>query len=193
MTIARLSGSTNHSAGAVVKGYMKGNEYYIPELFSELYETVAARYANFSNLVGFDDGSFDGIAWFSYYGSWSGRKFTDLVYQNLDHPTSVHTSGLVVTPAWLEYRFNAVRTAYGGDFTTQPAGAEFEFGYVGWTTPSVEEQSANLLNGLMQNSRRFTVGHDLRSGLDTYKQIGNVREVLQMIKDYKAGSLIMSP
>lgn len=193
MTIARLSGSTNHSAGAVVKGYMKGNLYYIPELFSELYETVAARYANFSNLIGFDDGSFDGIAWFSYYGSWSGRKFIDLVYQNLDHPTSVHTSGLVVTPTWLEYRFNAVRTAYGGDFTTQPAGAEFEFGYVGWTTPSVEEQSANLLNGLMQNSRRFTVGHDLRSGLDTYKQIGNVREVLQMIKDYKAGSLIMSP
>lgn len=89
------------------------------------------------------------------------------------------------------YRFNAVRTAYGGSFTTQPAGTEFDFGYVGRTTASIEEQSASLLGGLISNSRRFSVGHDLRSVLQTYREIGNVKDVLLMVKDYKAGSLAM--
>jgi hypothetical protein len=86
-----------------VRGYEKGNEYFIPDLYSDLYETVAVRYANFSNLVGFDDGSFDGAAWFAWYGRWGFYKFASLVYQNLDHPTAVHTSGVVVSPAWMEY------------------------------------------------------------------------------------------
>lgn len=188
--VTRTNGS-NHAAGAMVKGYLKGNLYYIPELFSELYEEVAVRYANFSNLIGFDDGSFDGAAWFGNYGRWGFQKFADLVYRNLDHPTSVHTSGLIVTPAWFEYRFNAVQTAYGGPFNTQPAGAEFDFGYVGRTTASVEEQSVSFLDGLITNSRRFTIGHDLRSVLGTYREIGNVKDVLMMANNYKAGSLAM--
>lgn len=102
ITVTRINGA-NHAAGATVKGYMKGNVYYIPELFSELYEEVAVRYANFSNLIGFDDGSFDGAGWFTYYGRWGFRKFADLVYQNLDHPTSVHTSGMIADPTWFEY------------------------------------------------------------------------------------------
>ena len=102
MEVTRRKG-TAHPAGALVRGYEKGNEYFIPDLYSNLYEAVAVRYANFSNLVGFDDGSFDGAAWFAWYGRWGFYKFASLVYQNLDHPTAVHTSGVVVSPAWMEY------------------------------------------------------------------------------------------
>lgn len=98
-----------HPSGALVRGYLKGNEYFIPELFSPLYEEVAERYANFSNLLGFNDGSFDGAGWFTRYGRWGFSKFASLVYQNLDHPTSLHTSGLVPSSPWPEYRFNSVK------------------------------------------------------------------------------------
>ena len=37
------------------------------------------------------------------------------------------------------------------------------------------------------------VGHDLRSTLETYRDVGNTEEVLQMVKEYKAGSLAMQP
>jgi hypothetical protein len=110
VTRARGDGAA-HPAGALVRGYVKGNEYFIPDLFSDLYEEVAVRYANFSNLVGFDDGSFDGAAWFAWYGRWGFYKFASLVYQNLDHPTAVHTSGVVVSTSWIEYypRFKIIK------------------------------------------------------------------------------------
>jgi len=52
--------------GTVVRCYVKGNEYFLPDAMSDLYEEVAVRYANFSNLIGFQDGSFDGAAWFCW-------------------------------------------------------------------------------------------------------------------------------
>ena len=37
------------------------------------------------------------------------------------------------------------------------------------------------------------VGHDLRSTLETYRDVGNTEEVLRMVREYKAGSLAMQP
>jgi len=105
----KSAGKLPHKTGAVVRCYVKGNVYFLPDALSSLYEEVAVRYANFSNLLGFQDGSFDGAGWFSYYGRWSFFKFASLVYENLDHPTACHTSGLLVSPAWLEYRFNSAK------------------------------------------------------------------------------------
>ena len=93
---------TETSAARGLTDLLRNPRYFIPDLFSALYEEVAVRYANFSNLIGFDDGSFDGAAWFAWYGRWGFYKFASLVYQNLDHPTAVHTSGVVVSTSWME-------------------------------------------------------------------------------------------
>ena len=37
------------------------------------------------------------------------------------------------------------------------------------------------------------VGHDLRSTLETYRDVGNTEDVLRMVREYKAGSLAMQP
>ena len=191
-----LTGKTKiaHPAGSLVRGYVKGNEYFIPDLFSPLYEEVAVRYANFSNLVGFDDGSFDGAAWFGWYGRWGFFKFATLVYENLDHPTMVHTSGLVVSSAWPEYRFNSVKAAFGGSFTTQPGGISLLAGYAGLDTPSLDRAAFELTSALCSNTRQFSVGHDLKSTLDVYSDasgqgVGNAAQVLTMVKEFKRGSL----
>ena len=130
----------------------------------DLCEEVAVRCANFSNLVGFQDGSFDGAAWFSWCGRWAFYKFATLVHQNLDHPTAVHTSGIIVAPGWPECRFNAVRAAFGGPFTTQPAGVPLQLTAAGHPQPGPEEVANQLLKGLAANSRQFSIGHVLQSG-----------------------------
>ena len=132
---------TTHPAGALVRGYIKGNEYFLPDLFSPLYEEVAVRYATFSNLVGFADGNFDGAGWFTWYGCWAFFKFASLVYENLDHPTTVHTSGLIPSSSWPEYHFNSVKAAFGGSYTTTPGqfgSITLQAGCVGLDTPSLD-------------------------------------------------------
>jgi hypothetical protein len=193
-----LSGKTTaaHPAGALVRGYIKGNEYFLPDLFSPLYEEVAVRYANFSNLVRFADGNFDGAGWFTWYGHWAFFKFASLVYENLDHPTTVHTSGLVPSSSWPEYHFNSVRDALGGSFTTTPGqfgSIALQAGCVGLDAPSLDGVAITLTVGLAVNTRSFTVGHDLRSTLDVYNgsDIGNVKDLLALVKDFKRGSLSM--
>ena len=184
--------SSNHSTDTPVRCYVRGNVYYLPDLFSSLYEEVAVRYANFSNLIGFQDGSFDGAAWFSWYGRWGFYKFATLVYENLDHPTAVHTSGLLVSPAWLEYRFNTARQAYNGIFNTAQHSVNMEPGYPGHATASLEEVTNNIFVSLAGNSRNFAIGHDLRSTLDAYNQVGNAEAVFELVRAYKAGSLRMN-
>jgi hypothetical protein len=196
--VLRTKTKQAHPSGSLVRGYIKGNEYFIPDLFSPLYEEIAVRYADFSNLVGFDDGSFDGAAWFGWYGRWAFFKFATLVYENLDHPTVVHTSGLVVSSAWPEYRFNSVKAAFGGSFTTQPGGISLEPGYVGLDTSSLDRAALELTSALCDNTRQFSVGHDLRSTLDVYNDasghgVGNVEQVLTLVNEYKRGSLAMGP
>ena len=56
----------------------------------------------------------------------------------------MHTSGLVLSPAWMEYRFNAVKKAFVGAFTTEPGGIELFRGYVGRATPSLDEMATRL-------------------------------------------------
>ena len=102
LSLPLLLTQTETSAARGLTDQLCNPRYFIPDLFSALYEEVAVRYANFSNLIGFDDGSFDGAAWFAWYGRWGFYKFASLVYQNLDHPTAVHTSGVVVSTSWME-------------------------------------------------------------------------------------------
>jgi hypothetical protein len=187
----------NYTAGAPVRCYVRGNVYFLPDAMSDLYEEVAVRYANFSNLIGFQDGSFDGAGWFGWYGRWAFYKFATLVYENLDHPTAVHTSGDLVTPGWPEYRFNAVRTAFRGPFTTSPGGtpsdsAPMRIDTAGHPQPGLEEVVNLIFGGLAGNSRQFTIGSDMFATLEAYERIGNAMDILELVRDYKSASFAMS-
>jgi hypothetical protein len=187
----------SYAIGTRVRCYVKGNVYFLPDAMSDLYEEVAIRYANFSNLMGFQDGSFDGAGWFGWYGRWAFYKFATLVYENLDHPTAVHTSGDLVTPGWPEYRFNAVRTAFHGPFTTSPGGtpsgsAPMRIASAGHPQPGLEEVTNQVFGGLEGNTRDFTIGHDMFSTLEAYERIGNAGEILELVRAYKSGSFAMS-
>ena len=90
------------------------------------------------------------------------------------------------------YRFNSVKTAFGGGaFTTQPADCTLQPGIIGRDAASLDEIALSLTAGLAANSRLFSVGHDLKSTLEVYAQIGNVEEILTLVKEFKAGSLAM--
>ena len=85
-----------------------------------------------------------------------------------------------------------MKTAFGGGpFTTQPADCTLEPGIIGRDAASLDEIALSLTAGLAANSRLFSVGHDLKSTLDVYRQIGNVEDILTLVKDFKAGSLAM--
>ena len=187
----------SYAVGTRVRCYVKGNVYFLPDAMSDLYEEVAIRYANFSNLIGFQDGSFDGAGWFGWYGRWAFYKFATLVYENLDHPTAVHTSGDLVTPGWPEYRFNAVRTAFHGPFTTSPGGtpsasAPLMIDSAGHPQPGLEEVTNQIFGGLAGNTREFVIGNDMFTTLEAYDRIGNAGEILDLVRAYKSGSFAMS-
>jgi hypothetical protein len=142
------------------------------------------------------DGSFDGAGWFSWYGRWAFYKFATLVYENLDHPTAVHTSGDLVSPAWPEYRFNKVRGAFGGRYTTSPGGtpsfsAPASLDGSGHPQPGLEEVAQVIFGGLAANSRDFSIGTDMFSTLEVYEQTGNMPGIIDLVRNYKAGSLAM--
>ena len=66
----------SYAVGTRVRCYVKGNVYFLPDAMSDLCEEVAIRYANFSNLIGFQDGSFsfDGAGWGGSPGAGDGRS-----------------------------------------------------------------------------------------------------------------------
>ena len=110
------------------------------------------------------------------------RYFLDLRAVRLANPQSITISD----------RLNSVKTAFGGGaFTTQPAGCNLQPGIVGRDAASLDEIALSLTAGVAANSRLFSVGHDLKSTLDVYEQIGNVEEILTLVRDTKAGSLAM--
>ena len=114
------------------------------------------------------------------------------MYENLDHPTAVHTSGDLVTPGWPEYRFNAVRTAFRGKFTTQPVSAPLRICEAGHAQPGLEEVTNMIFGALAANSRDFTIGGDIFTTLEAYERIGNVGEIFELVRAYKSGSFAMS-
>ena len=47
--VKRKAGGAAHPAGALVRGYLKGNVYYLPDPFSELYEEVDLTMLQFTS------------------------------------------------------------------------------------------------------------------------------------------------
>ncbi|MDF7827075.1 hypothetical protein P4B35_23835, partial [Pontiellaceae bacterium B12227] len=116
------------------------------------------------------------------------------VYENLDHPTVANTSGGVPPEAWLEYRFNRVQNALGGDFQTRQHVGLF-LGDESRITPGMEELEYTMFRFLNLNNRGFSLGsYDVKGvEVSTLQNYGQTGELLEKLKDWKNTSFALSP
>ncbi len=98
-----------HDAGTDGAGlYSPYRQNLVPDLNSPFLTEIAAEYAALVNEAQLDHLHFDGREIHDHY-PWGWKKFTDLVYSRVGHPTTSSTSGGVPITANFEMRFSAVR------------------------------------------------------------------------------------
>ena len=90
-----------------------------------------------------------------------------------------------------------MRTAYHGSFTTSPGGtpsasAPLRIAEAGHPQPGLEEVTHAVFSGLAGNTRDFPIGSDMFSTLEAYERVGNVGEILELVRAYKSGSFALS-
>jgi hypothetical protein len=101
--------ATAHDAGTDGAGlYVPYRQNLVPDLNSPLLVEIAAEYAALVNEAQLDHLHFDGREIHDQH-PWGWKKFTDMVYSRVNHPTTSSTSGGVPIPANFEMRFSAVR------------------------------------------------------------------------------------
>lgn len=184
--------AASYSAAESLRGYLKVYNDFVPDPNSELMETIATRWATLNNTLGLKHASFDGIELHKAYGYWGSEKFGALVYQNLDHPTSADSSLGAAPQAWLEYKFNRVKDALGGDFV--PFGqCPMFLGDESWATVGPEENEYKLNRQMSLNARGFSLGSYDVTGvtLETLQGHGLTSEFLTAIKNWKHTSHAM--
>ena len=184
--------AASYSASESLRGYLQGYGDFVPDPNSALLETIATRWANLNNSLGLRHASFDGIEFHKAYGFWGSEKFGALVYENLDHPTSADSSAGPAPQAWLEYKFNRVKDALGGNF--RPFGQCVMFlGDESWATVGPEEHEFRLNRQMILNARGFSLGSYDVTGvtLDTLEGHGLTSDFLKTIKNWKYASHAM--
>ena len=184
--------AASYSEAESLRGYLRPFNDFVPDPNSALFETITTRWADLNNTLGLKHASFDGIEFHKAYGAWGGEKFGALVYQNLDHPTSSDSSAGPAPLAWLEYKFNRVKDALGGDF--KPFGQCVMFlGDESWATIGLEEHEYRLNRQTTLNTRGFSLGSYDVSGvtMETLQAHGLTSDFLRAIKNWKHASHAM--
>jgi hypothetical protein len=114
----RGEGSTlaaEHAVGSEAQGLvMAYGANYVPNNHSSLLGEMAENYAGFINRCGLEHAEFDGAEIHNYDGPWGYRKFSTIVYKNLDHPTTSHDSMGRRPACWFEYLFNSSQKLMAG-------------------------------------------------------------------------------
>ena len=185
--------AAGYAADQSLCGYLQAYGDFVPDPNSALLETIATRWANLNNTLDLRHGSFDGIEQHKAYGPWGMEKFGAHVYENLDHPTSSDSSTGVAPKAWIEYKFNRVKDALGGNFKPFGGCAMF-LGDESRATVSLEECEYALNRSTSKNARAFAVtSYDGVSGvtLETLEGHGLTPEVLTKVKSWKHASHAM--
>jgi hypothetical protein len=105
-----------HAAGARVRGLVTAyGQNALPDNDSTLLEEIARKFAEFLNRCGISHNEYDGAELHAYNGRmWGYRKFSSLVYQNMDQPVTAFSSSGVAPPCYLEHRLNATRRLLQG-------------------------------------------------------------------------------
>ncbi|MBD0400597.1 hypothetical protein [Flammeovirga sp. EKP202] len=186
--------ANGYPAGTEVTGYIRGyGHVFEPDVNSKLLDEVAQRWSEINNTMEFSNASFDGAAWHMAKGVWGFEKFAALTYQYLDHPTWSVTSHGTPPEAWLEYRFNRVKNAFGGEYMIKDA-VRYFLGNPSRITPSIEELEYQFLDQLINNSRTFSLARGTKGiSIEDLEKNGHIEEVLTTLANYKNASLGMSP
>ena len=184
--------AAGYGAGEGLRGYLQVYGDFVPDPNSALLETIATRWANLNNTLELRHGSFDGIEQHKAYGPWGMQKFGTLVYENLDHPTSADSSAGPAPKAWIEYKFNRVKGALGGDFKPFGQCAIF-LGDESWSTIGLEALEYRLNRQASKNTRGFSLGsYDVIGvSLETLEGHGLTDDFLTKIKNWKQASHAM--
>ena len=103
----------NHTAGDSVEFMVMGaGGWFTPDSRSALLDQLADEYAN--NLNDFQGNPlYDGAGWTGDLGSWGLRKFSQSVYERLDHPVATGSSNGASPFGHFEFRFKRVQNVMG--------------------------------------------------------------------------------
>lgn len=105
-----------HDAGARLRGLVTAyGQNALPDNDSTLLEEIAENFADFLNRCAIPHNEYDGAELHAYNGRmWGYRKFSSLVYQNMNQPVTAFSSSGVAPPCYLEHRLNATRRLLQG-------------------------------------------------------------------------------
>lgn len=110
-----------HKAGDTVEFVLtnaNGN-YFLPDSRSELLVKQAIGYARLLNDMQTTDG-YDGSAWTEDLGSWGLRKFSQEVYERMDHPGGGGSAIGIMLFGHFEQQFKRVQKAVNGKGSNIP-------------------------------------------------------------------------
>jgi hypothetical protein len=104
----------DHSAGDLVEFIVMGSGgWFTPDSRSAMHEQMAKEYA--ANLNDFAaNPHYDGAGWTGDIGSWGMRKYAQMVYEQLDHPTITDSAFGIIPFGHLEYQFKRIEALTEG-------------------------------------------------------------------------------
>ena len=145
---------TAHAAGAESAGLFSAyGQNFIPDVDSPLLEEMAREYASFANEIGLDFLEFDGYEIHNHV-PWGARKFSDLVFRNLDHAVGSNTSGGRPVASNLEMLFSSVRKINQFGYASVNLSLQLD-GHRPAT--SLLDANFELQAGLAKGARRFVI------------------------------------
>merc|ERR1711862_382352 len=102
----------DHKKGTKVKFVLMSNSgnYFTPDSRSDLVVDQAESYSQLLNDMGAGAG-YDGAAFSEDLGSWGLRRFSQEIYERMDHPASTRSSFGVYLFGHFEYQFKNIRDA----------------------------------------------------------------------------------
>jgi len=185
----------NHQAGEAITGHVTvWNNGFVVDPNKELLNILAERLATLNNDIGLSNANFDGYLIPGPTGRFGCVKFAQLVYENLDHPTSTTTSIGSFPPAWIEYQFPRVKKDLWQRFNTQ-LGVGLFLESKSRASAGLEDADHLMFRQMASNGRYFSLGGDpLLTGvtLNTLRAHGLTNKIINSIKRYKRASINMS-
>jgi autotransporter-associated beta strand protein len=105
----------NHAAGSHVDFIVSsGGTGFIPDSRSDVLTNLAVRYATLMNEENIAEADYDALEQQQDLGNWGPRRFSQALYEALDHP--VHANSSFGSAPWgqFEYNFDSVQQHDGG-------------------------------------------------------------------------------
>ncbi|ANQ51785.1 hypothetical protein MY04_4449 [Flammeovirga sp. MY04] len=187
-----------HEEGEIVKGILSPyNTVFVPDNYSDLFDTVAKNYASLVNDCQVSNTLFDGAEIHVYNGRWGFEKFAQTVYENVEHPVLVRTSnGIPPNAGYMEYKINRTKK-----FLQSPVGdhnigrASLRLERLSTTDKGIIKPSSNMLAAQFMlssqaayNGSNFSILRpDPMFGitLEEFQQYGKTSEILSLLPKWK--------